>query len=148
MNLKMECCCETSRYPFNWNSATSPVSAPAVNDAKARLGGRSPYCWLPNLRPWAASIDGRRLMTDETPPQRWNLSTLRQRTCKYLDLAWPEVWVMSIHVGPFELSTRYGVPVKPMRRKVSTRTGSRVGARRAIEHGYAGDDKVDAIVLT
>ena len=52
-------------------------------------------------------------------------------------------------MGPlFELSTRYGIPVKPMRRKVSgCELEAEWGARRAIEHGYSGDDVFDAIVL-
>ena len=127
--------------------------APAVNDAKVYLGGRSPYSLAAYLRLWAASI-GRKvdgLMTDETPPQRWNLKYSASK-----DMQQPRFRFglrygsgASIHVGPFfELSTRYGVPVKPMRRKVSgCELEAEWGARRAIEHGYAGDDVFDAIVL-
>lgn len=127
--------------------------APKVKDVKVRLGARSPYSLAAYLRLWAASI-GRKvdgLMTDENPPQRWSL-----KSSPVKDLQQPRFRFglrygsgEPIETGPLlELSERYGIPVKPMRRKVA---GSELeadwGARRALEHGYIGDDVFDAIVL-
>lgn len=127
--------------------------APKVNGAQVRLGARSPYSLAAYLRLWAASI-GRKvdgLMTDENPPQRWSLKSSlvkdsRQPTFRFgLRYGSGE----PIETGPLlELFKRYGIPVKPMRRKVA---GSELeagwGARRALEYGYTGDDVFDAIAL-
>jgi conserved domain protein len=127
--------------------------APKVDDLKAHLGCRSPYSLAAYFRLWAASIgrqvDG--LMTDENPPQRWNLkySLAKEPQQPRFRFGLRYGSGEPIEAGPLlELFERYDIPVRPMRRKV---VGSELeadwGARRALGHGYSGDDVFDAIVL-
>lgn len=127
--------------------------APEVNDSRTRLAHRSPYSLAAYLRLWAACI-GRKvdgLMTDENPPQRWNLKCWTSKNLKQPRFRFALKYGSGapVNTGPLsELSKRYGIPVKPMHRKVA---GSELeadwGARRALVHGYSGDDVFDAIVL-
>ena len=90
-------------------------------------------------------------MTDENPPQRWNLKCWTSKNLKQPRFRFALKYGSGapVNTGPLsELSKRYGIPVKPMHRKVA---GSELeadwGARRALVHGYSGDDVFDAIVL-
>lgn len=127
--------------------------APTVEVSKTHLGRRSPYSLAAYLRLWAASI-GRKvegLMTDETPPQRWNLKCSLSKDSQQPRFRFGLRYGSGrpIQFGPLsELSIRYGIPVKPMQRNVvGNELQADWGARRALEYGYTGDDVFDTTVL-
>ena len=117
------------------------------------LGARSPYTIAAYLRFWAAALDRqvRGLMTDDVPPQRWNLLNLDAKREKQ-----PRFRVglrfgggPPVESGPLrELGARIQVPLRTMDRRVQDNSlQSDWGSRTATSEGYAGDDLFDFLVL-
>jgi len=128
--------------------------APDAADGESLdLGARSPYTIAAYLRFWAAALDRRvrGLMTDDAPPQRWNLLNLDAKREKQ-----PRFRIglrfgggSPVASGPLnDLSGHLGLPLRTMERRVEDNAlQSDWGSRTATSDGYTGDDLFDFLVL-
>jgi hypothetical protein len=128
--------------------------APEAADGSVDLGARSPYAIAAYLRFWSAALDRqvRGLVTDDLPPQRWNLLNLdaKRRTQPRFRVGIRFGVGGAIEHGPMaDLARTLNQPIGAMGRKVKD-DGSLAadwGSRKLTGEGYAGDDLFDYQML-